>query len=545
MRPKVWMLAVATFMLLASATALAEPIDWRSEKSGPSFPEMVDEAANIIFGQITGITATTVEVSVSKAIKGKVHDKIVVTGLKNHPTIKIPDLRKHFKRGDDYFFFLNAAMVGSIPFEAVKNSILVRVDRDKVRLSILAPTIEKYRHELKFDLFESFLVSLIANGKGQAINPTFLGKLIQNLEQAAADPNSTMAASYLAMVLPLKPDYDNLAVLFGMLDSADINSRLMAIQTLGNLADQLKTEKAEKPKKKKKKKSKRAKKRASAEATFTKRIYKRLINIMKTDKSPLVQSVNAVAITQIHNDKAINELAEMIEKVDMKEPEQCELYPALGEMEPPKKAILRAVVEFESDLSLDVLERELRRDEVGTFRLILEIFRDYSDVNLNLLLLDLLQDRNFLPRQVAILEHFRRIKDEETIQGLKDLYVSPEVGSEYIRKSILEVFDDFKDPRNTVEFIIKNGLHDPSPVVRQAAARALGNLGDPMCVTAFKDIYFKESNRLAREFYVEALSKIKSRLAHEALLWLKEKETDVHMLKQIRFALKKSKYLSR
>jgi len=145
---------------------------------------------------------------------------------------------------------------------------------------------------------------------------------------------------------------------------------------------------------------------------------------------------------------------------------------------------------------------------------------------------------------VAILEYFRSAKDEETIQELQKLFVSPDAASEFVRKSIIEVMQDFNEPKQTVGFIIKNGLHDPTPVVRQASAKALGTMNAKDAVPAFKDNYFKESNRLAREFYVEALAKIKSRSAYDLLRFLKEKETDKRMLKQIEFALKKSKYLS-
>jgi len=50
--------------------------------------------------------------------------------------------------------------------------------------------------------------------------------------------------------------------------------------------------------------------------------------------------------------------------------------------------------------------------------------------------------------------------------------------------------------------------------------------------------------KLAREFYVDALSMIKSNTAYDALTWLRGKETDPKMLRQIDFALKKSKFLS-
>jgi|GEM_PF-2364167 len=541
-------LIVATILCLlmmftAVVNAEEETEEWGYELSGADFMDMVEGAPNIIFAQVTGVYANSIQVAVSEALKGKAHDTLTITNLKKHQVLKIKDARKVFSPGDDYFFFLNAALVGSLPFEVIPNAVAVKVKRNKVKVSILAPTFSQYQHTLDYEFFKGYLEGLIAVDANEAVSRSFVNKLKRKLEELSADPNNKDMATYLKMVMQLDPAYKNEAVLMSMLSSADINNKLLAIEALVNIYPKLAKSPAKSKKSKKYKKKKRKRNKKGAKVDFRENIYRQFVAILKTDKNPLVQSVIAMALSALHDERALKEMSMMIDNYSEKDGELCEAIPKVG-IESPKKALLRGIIDFEGDNTLDVLERELRRDEVSTFRLILEIFRDYSDMNLNLLLLDLLQDRNFLPRQVAILEYFHMIKDDDTIEGLKALYLSPEVGSEYIRKSIIEVFEDFREPRKTVAFLIKYGLHDPSSVVRQATAKALGKLGDVRAVKAFKEIYFKESNRLAREFYVEALAKIKSRVAYDCLLWLKDKETDRHMLKQINFGIKKSKHLS-
>lgn len=540
-------LAILCLFLLLTNVASAEEKSWEYGLNGADFGDMVQNSPNVIFAQITGVSANSVQAAVSVAIKGKAHGNLTITNLKKHKTLNISDARKVFKPGDDYFFFLNAALVGSLPFEVTKNAIAVQVKRNKVEVSIISPIYKEYKHELSYEMFSNYLTALVAADKGEAINPDFLLKIETELKEASADPNNKELATLLKMVIQIDPLYKDQQVLMSMLDSTDVNNKLMAIQTLVNIYPRLDKSPAKKDKSKKSKKSKKYGKRKGKKGKvsgFKQEIFEQFVSIMKTEKNPVVQSAIAMAISKIHNDSALRDMADMIKPYGIESGAYCEVIPKAG-LEVPKKALLRAIIDFEGDLTLDILERELRRDDVSTFRMILEIFRDYLDMNLNLLLLDLLQDRNFLPRQVAILEYFHLIKDNETIKGLKDLYISPEVGSEYIRKSIIEVFEDYNEPHKTTDFLIKYGLHDPSPVVRQATAKALGKLGDIKAVKAFKEIYFKESNRLAREFYVEALSKIKSPLAYDCLVWLEQKETDKHMLKQIRFAVKKSKHLSR
>ncbi len=534
------------FLMLWSVPGFAGDTQWRVDGSGPTFAEIIADAPNVVFAQITAVDGTGVRASISKAIKGSVRDEIRIISFNKLKYQPIKDSRSFFKAGEDYFFFLNAAMIGSVPFEPVRNSVALKVDRGTIRTSVLSPAFPQYFHEFDYEIFDGYLSNLAQRLNQRPVDPVFLGRLLEKLEAASQNANDTMAASYLKMVAQLSPSYDNTDILFNLLKSKDINARLLAIQTLTDLSLQLRKATPAKDKSAKTKKRKRSKSRKGKTEKKSKvdLIFDQISSTLQSDSSQLVRSVAAKALSIIQDQRAIPVLADMIDKTEDKQLEQCELYPARG-LETSMSAVLRAVIEFESEDSLDVLERELLKNKVDSFRVILEIFRDYADMDLNLLLLDLLQDRNFLPRQVAILEYFRSIKDDVTIQGLKDLFVSPEAGSEFIRKSIIEVFEDYKEPKSTVEFLMKNGLHDPSPVVRQAAARALGKLGDPKAVSEFREIYFKESNRLAREFFVEALAQIKSPSAYECLKWLLEKETDPRMVKQIKFAMKKSRFLSR
>jgi len=536
-------------LVLWAAPVLAE--EWPIGGGGPNYVTMTKTANNVIFGQITATTRTSVRVAIGKALKGKAHDEINIVSFDKRKYMPVKDPRETFKKGEDYYFFLGAAMIGSVPFEPIADSIYLPVEHGKIKTSIIAPTLEQYVHELDFEFFDAYLEALIAIQESRAIDPAFLGQLLERLEKSANDPNSTMTPTYFTMVTQLQPGYDKETVLMAMAASPDVNSRVLAVRQMALIAPHLKggnepSQPEPEPKDKGGKKGKKAArpaKRAKTVDSYYERIYGKLVQMVNSDKSRLVQSAAAMALAAVDDFRAISILAERIDATDDETPELCEVHP-VALANPTRKAVITAIVSFDSDEALDVLERELLKNKVETFRLILEIFKDYTDTSLHLLLLDLLQDANFLPRQVAILEYFRSIKDDATIEGLKKLFLSPEAGSEFIRKSIVEVFQDYKEPKTTTEFLLEHGLHDPSPVVRQATAKALGTLGDPTCVPKLKDIYFKESNRLAREFYVETLSMIRSRDAFETLRWLKEKETDGRMLEQIEFALKKSKYLS-
>lgn len=537
---------VAGLLLLLGANAWAQQEgDILPEGGAYTFLEMVQEADNIVFAQITAVSGVTIEAGVSQALKGRVQDKILISGFREMRHRPIANPMEFFSVGQDAFFFLNSTMVGSLPFEPIRNSVIVKVERKKVRVSVLSPATEGNEVELDFELFRDYLFNLVARSNGQIIDAVFLGKLMERLEKEAADPNSRLAPTYLTMVTQLHPEYDNINVLFAMLESPNLNSRALALRTLTFTALRLPKppeSKAGAEKPAPPKAPPRGKPAPPEEPTPYEQIFNRVVGVLKTDESNLMKSLAATSLSYIHDFRAVSHLGDMIDSASMDNVEVAEVAPK-ALIEPAKKAILRAIVEFEGDESLDILERELRKDEVAIFRLILQIFQDYNDTNLNLLLLDLLQDRNFLPRQIAILEYFRSIKDGSTVDNLIQLFRSPQVGSEFIRKSIIEVFEDFSD-RSTVPFLISDGLRDPDPVVRQATARALGKIGDPASVDVFKDIYFKEPNRLAREFYVEALSQVRSKSAYDTLLWLQETETDAHMLQQIEFALKKSKFLS-
>ncbi len=552
MKTRGWIAVLLSLTIMLAAGVASAQTKWRPDDAGPTFADMMSQSANVVFAQITSVSVGSINVSVAKALKGNAHDEIRITGFKSRAYAPVDNLKETFKVGEDYFFFLGAAMVGSVPFEPIHKSVDLKVERGVVTTSVISPIFAKYQHEIDFQTMSSYLEGLAAVERRMPVNPVLLGQLYEKLEQAVADPQSTMAPTYLTMVRQLNPLYDNAKVFLSMLEHADVNCRVLAIQELTHLAltkpnMTLEPKEPENPKKGKKKQSKRSKKRRKAkkqvEPTMSEIAFQRILSTLKSDQSNLVKSTAAIALGRLQNPAGINELGDLIDASNMDEVELCEVVPVVG-VEPTMKAIIRAVVEFDDDRALDVLERELLKNRVDSFRVILEVFKDYSDTSLQLLLLDLLQDRNFLPRQVAILEYFHTVKDKETIDGLKKLFLSPDAGSEFIRKSIIEVFEDFREPKSTGAFVIQYGLHDPNPVVRQAAARSLGKLNVTEAVEEFKAIYFKESNRLAREFYVEAMAEIKSRLAFETLKWLQTKETDPRMLKQIAFALKKSRYLS-
>ncbi len=516
-----------------------------------SFKSIVKESKNIVFASVVGMQGKkTIHASINKAFKGKIAGQIRISSFNNCPNLHGMRPAQFFQKGHDYFFFLGHTMISTVPFKPVPGSLVLPVEKGKVDLSIISPKkFKQYKHEMEYKFFVTYLENLVAKIDGRATDPVFQGELVELLEkETAKGANGKMAATYLQMLLDLQGTYNNPNLLFKLLEQGDINAKALAMDTL-LFQTLLEPELTNKDIKKLKKKSKKRKGKKSKKNSEDNKISLRmelppkLFKLLKSDASRLIQSKAAMAISNLQDRRGLETLETLIESKDMEAVEACEVYPN-QDSEPPKKAIVRAIVEFEGDDALDILERELLKNNVDTFKLILDVFKDYSDSGLYLLLLDLLQDANFLPRQVAILEYFRSAKDEETIQELQKLFVSPDAASEFVRKSIIEVMQDFNEPKQTVGFIIKNGLHDPTPVVRQASAKALGTMNAKDAVPAFKDNYFKESNRLAREFYVEALAKIKSRSAYDLLRFLKEKETDKRMLKQIEFALKKSKYLS-
>jgi len=506
----------------------------------------VEESRNIVFASAVSMQGkTTLLASINKTYKGDIKGQIRVSNFELVPMLRGKDAESFFVKGNDYFFFLSHTMISTVPFKPVPGSVIIPINNGRIDISIIAPReYPKYKHTLDFKFFTTYLENLTAKINRRAVDPVFSGQLVEMLEKEVSAGNSAMAATYLQMLIDLQPNYSNPDLLFSLLERGDVNARCLTLETLLHQALMEAPEPAgtADPAAPKGKNSAAAAETA-APATIRGRLVPKLIDLVRNDPSLLIQSKAAMALSNLQAPEGLDFLESMIDSKSIDEVETCEAAPVI-KAEPPKTAVIRAIVEFEGDKSLDILERELLKNKVETFKLILDVFKDYSDTSLYLLLLDLLQDGNFLPRQVAILEYFRNVKDDQTISDLEKLYVSPDAASEFVRKSIIEVLQDFQEPAETVPFIIEHGLHDPAPVVRQASAKALGELGSTAAIQAFRDNYFKESNRLAREFYVEALAKIKSRLAFELLKELREKETDNRMLQQIDFALKKSKYLS-
>lgn len=531
--------------------AHAEGLSWRAPQFGPTFADMMKQSANVVFGQVLNINGQRVQISVAKTVKGATAETAWISGFKKLEYGPVEDPRQLLNPEKDYILFLSGALSGNVPANATPISVVVPVDHGKVKVSLLSPVFSEYLREYDFDFFVRYLQNLANHQNGQEVEAAFITQLKETLEREAANPESKEAAVYLFLLRQFGVTYDNDALLFKMLDSKDLSTRVFALHALADVAKSLrKDDGADKGARKtyeerKKLAAAQAKKALpkKADTSLYGRIITRFVDKMRNDPSPLIRTMVANAISYLGDTSSLAELATAFEKGDRRTPEVCEAKP-VAIYESPMKASVRAIVEVDDDSTLDVLEREFNKNNVESSRLILEVFRDYNDSGLTLLLLDLMQDRNYLPRQVAILEYFRSINDEQTISGLKALFLSPEAGSEYIRKSIVEVFENFKNTNQTGDFLIQYGLHDKSPVVRQASAKALGSLGDVRLVDEVRKIYKAEPDRLAREFYVDSLSMIKSSAAYQYLQDLLKIETDDRMLKQINFAIKKSKFLS-
>ena len=544
-----WILALLLAVLPFAAQA--EGFQWRAAQFGPTFADMVKHSNHVLFAQVLNINGQRVQISVGKAIKGTAAETAWISGFKKLEHGAVDDPHQLLSAEKDYIFFITGALTGNVPAAATPDSIVVPVERGKVTLSLMAPIFSGYAREYEFDFFVRYLQNLANLQGGQEVDAAFLSQLKESLEREAANPESKEAGVYLFLLKQFGSSYDNDAVLFKMLDAKDLSTRVLALHALTDMAKPLRKgeavdKAARKSYEERKKGAAEAPKKVAPKKVDTSlygRILAKFLAKLRSDTSPLVRTLLANAISYLGDTSTIGDLATAFEKGDRSVPETCEAKP-VAVYESPMKAAVRAIVEVDDDTTLDVLEREFNKNNVESSRLILDVFRDYNDPGLTLLLLDLMQDRNYLPRQVAILEYFRSINDEQTINSLKALFLSAEAGSEYIRKSIVEVFENVKSPALTGDFLIQYGLHDKSPVVRQATAKTLGVLGDVRLVEEVKKIYKAEPDRLAREFYVDSLSMIKSASAYQYLQDLLKIETDDRMLKQINFAIKKSKFLS-
>ncbi len=525
-----WMLGLVLLMVPTLLWANDDD-DGRDQQFG----DMVNEADTILLGQVTKVSHSSLDVSVAKVIKGKLKAETVkISGLDQLKFGRIRQLKKNFKDGQDAIFFLASNILPNVPYMVVKESLVLKVNKGKVSTSILCPTIAEYKHELPLQTMMDYLASLDVVQKGEKAKAAFVGQLIERLEKDAQSGGDFDTPAYFEMLMDVNPGYDNLDVLLQLTKSKDVNVRFLAVQYLYAIGESMIPEEVDMAQM-----AKRAKKRNKKDPLD--RIVLRFMEMLKDENSKLMLSAVARAMPGLIALESLPLLGEYMRNIQDKPPEQVEAQPKVR-LESPRRASIRAIVEFEGDTALDMLERELLRNDVTTFRMILHVLKDYDDLSLNILLLDLMQNADFLPRQVAILEYFRSIKNDDVIENLKSIYLGKKA-SEYIRKSITEILEDYNNLELTEDFLLDNGMRDPSAVVRQATARALGTLRSPKMVSWVKTNYFKEPNRLARQFYVDALAQVQSAEAKKVLQWLLEKETDTRMRKQIKFALKKLRYL--
>ena len=526
-----WMLFLALCLVPFTLNAADTEDDGRDKQYG----EMVKEADTILFGQVTKIQHSALDIAVAKIIKGKLKaDNIRVSGMDQLKFGPIRQLNQNFKEGQDVLFFLASNILPNVPYMVQKESLVLTVNKGKIQTSILCPTIADYKHDIPLETMLNYLEALVAVQKGEKPKAAFVGELIERLERDSKSGGDFDTPAYFEMLMDISPDYDNLDVLLDLTNSKDVSVRFMAVKYLQAIGETMIPDDADAAKM-----AKRAAKRDPKDALD--RIVIRFMTMLRDENSRLMLSAAAQAMPGLLALEALPLLGEYMRTIQDKSPEQVEAQPKVR-LESPRRASVRAIVEFESEVALDMLERELLRNDVTTFRMILDVLKDYDDLSLNLLLLDLMQNADFLPRQVAILEYFRSIKSAGVIKNLKDIYKSPKA-NEYIRKSITEIIEDYQNLELTEDFLLENGMRDPSPVVRQATARALGALRSPKMVTWVQENYFKEANRLARQFYVDALAQIQNAEAKAVLQRLLEKETDTRMREQIKFALKKLQYL--
>lgn len=498
---KLGMLVLALTIFFVSSMAQA------AQRKDPTFPQMVKDSSQIIEATVKYVGKEEMKVAIQSTLKGTVSGEIAIGSYYEKTWQPLEDLRDHYKEGQRYIFFLKDSLVGNVPYSPTRRSVDIPVKGTRVDTSLLAPGFKEFAHPIKTDLFIRYIKHLNRVQSGEDVDQAFVGEMLDGLQTAAKDPNKgDEQLVYLAILNDIKP-LTNVKLIEQLLKSGNINVRYLALLHVRSL-----------PKK-------------TAVAISLK---------MLNDPKGLIQSLAAKNLELLEAFGTIKALTKYIKPLKDNPVERCAADP-IGSLESPKRAVLRALISFDSEEALDVIEKTLLSRDVISFRIILDVFKEYEDESIHLLLLELMQDRNFLPLQVAILDYFQAVKNEETIAHLKELYDTKEAG-EFIRKSIVEVLESYKDPK-VLDFFL-HSLEDNSALVRQASAKAVGTLQDPGSVEALKKNYFREPNRLAREFYVDALSKIPDRTALDALKELYDQEVDKKMKKTLKQAIKSSRFLA-
>ncbi len=504
MRSKsLWMLLAViavSFMLPQYAEA--------AKRKDPLFPQMVKGSSQIIDATIQYLGKEEMKVKINKTIKGDVKGSIAIGSFYEKIWNPVNDLRDVFKENNRYIFFLKDSLVGNVPYSPTKRSVEVPVKGTRVMTSLLAPGYENFWHPIEYNLFVRYLKEVQKSLSGEPMDTAFIGELMEKLNKVAKDPSrGDEQLVYLAILKDIQP-LKNVKLIKQLLKSNNVNVRYIALLQVKNLP---------------------------------RKVAIKLAIKMLDDPKLVIQSLAAKTLEELEAFEAIRALAKHIKKAKDKPVERIAADP-VGTLETPKRAVLRALISFDSEKAMDIIEKELLSRDVVTFRLILDIFKEYEDETIQLLLLELMQDRNFYPLVVSIMDYFQAIKSPETVKYLMDLYNNQQAGP-YVRKSIVEVLESYKDP-STVDFFIK-ALDDESNVVRQAAAKALGTLRSPKAVQVLHDYYFRESDRLTRGFFIDALSKIPTEEALNALKDLYKNESDKQMKKRIKQGIKESKFLAR
>jgi len=498
---KLGMLVLALTIFFVSTMANAAP------RKDPTFPQMVKDSSQIIDASIKYVGKEEMKVAIKATLKGKVTGEIAIGSYYEKVWQPMEDLRDHYKEGQRYIFFLKDSLVGNVPYSPTRRSVDVPVKGTRVNTSLLAPGYKEFAHPIKSDLFARYIKHLHRTQSGEEVDQAFVGEMLEGLQKAAKDPNKgDEQLVYLAILSNIKP-LKNVKLINQLLKSGNVNVRYLALLQVRDLNKKTATSISVK---------------------------------MLRDPKGIIQSLAAKNLELLEAFGTIKVLRKNIKPMKDNPVERCAADP-IGSLESPKRAVLRALISFDSEDALDVIEKTLLSRDVISFRIILDVFKEYEDESIHLLLLELMQDRNFLPLQVAILDYFQAIKGEVTVNHLRELYDTKEAG-EFIRKSIVEVLESYKDPK-VLDFFL-HSLEDNSALVRQASAKAVGTLQDPRSVDALKKNYFREPNRLAREFYVDALSKIPDRKALNVLKELYAQEVDKKMKKTLKQAIKSSRFLA-
>ena len=504
-------LAVMLLSLLlftATAAAAAASAD-SSTRKDPTFKQMIRDSSQIIDATILYLGKEEMKVKVNKALKGNVSGEIAIGSYYERMWQPIEDLRDKYQEGQRYIFFLKDSLVGNVPYSPTRRSVDVQVNNNgtKVRTNLLAPGYDRFWTAIDYTLFSRYLLHFSDLLEGKDVDIAFPGEVLEDLLKVADDPakgeDQFIALSILQDIRPVEDQ----KLLTALLNSQDVSVRFLALSTVN---------------------------------VFPRKDAIKICINMLNDKATVIQSLAANKLEEMTASEAVKTIATYIKPLEDKPAEPIAAAPVVT-LESPKRALLRTIISFDSEQALDIIEHELLSKDVITFRIILDVFKEYEDDSIHLLLLELMQDRNFLPLQVSILDYFQAVKSNATVGHLKSLY-SDKTAGEFIRKSIVEIMENYKDTEN-LEFVHK-ALEDESAMVRQAAAKAVGTLKDPRSIEVLLKNYFREPNRLAREFYVDALSKIQDPEGLKALQQLYKQETDNRIRNNIKEAIKASKFLA-